>query len=254
MCIAFYAPPNTTIDRATLKRCFESNPHGAGFIIPTKNGPQVKKGFFKFKEWADCISHRLRRNKHGVIGHCRIATHGGVDELNCHPHIIASHNSAFVHNGIISQHCVKDSEFSDSILFGREVLEALPKNWNEVAGMKEQIEEYIGKHNKIIYAFDNGSVEIINKDTGIWDNGVWYSNSSFRESYYEHWDSKECVFCSQCNADLDEGEQLACEDIGLLDYVCRDCIPWEVKPEYEQFVTEYDFEASYWEKYANGQR
>ncbi len=252
MCIAFYAPPKTTIDRDTLRRCFEANPHGAGFIIPTPNGPKVKKGFFDFKSWADAISHNLRRNKHGVIGHCRIATHGNIDVVNCHPHSIESHGAAFVHNGIIGQHCVKDSKFSDSILFGKEILEELPQNWNELDGVKAKIETYIGKYNKIIYVFKNGIVEILNKSSGVESEGVWYSNDSFMErSEFEYF--TDFGFCNQCYLELEEEERIACDDLCLGDLVCLRCAPYEIKTEYEQLVFESNFE-NQWEKYENEYR
>lgn len=200
MCIAVHVPKGiTSVTEKIVRRCFENNSDGGGFIIPEPHKVQVYKGFFTVDSFVQALMPHLETNAHGVVFHCRIMTHGARDKKNCHPHKVVKHNAAFVHNGIISMmQKDKEDKASDSILFGRWCFGNLPQDWYKNATIRALIEHAIGGSNKIVYVSECGDVTILNEDNGSWDEGVWYSNKSYnyttyKGSYkgqcYQGWDS-----------------------------------------------------------------
>lgn len=244
MCIAAYIPPQKQVGDEILRRCFQSNDDGAGFIIPSPLGVQVYKGFFTVQQFLIGIEPFMRNNAFGIVFHCRIATHGTIDKKNCHPHRVKVHNAAFVHNGIISG--LEASKVkSDSIIFGETVLAELPKDWYRNLTLKRLIEEHIGNNNKIVYVSESSDVVILNEKEGEWSDGVWYSNASYKWAYslsstreFDWRGSKGDVqfadenfgYCPLCYIELDEsdvyiGEQLRIEPL------CLECMPKSLENE-----------------------
>ena len=78
---------------------------------------QVKKGVGKVSDVNEKLALDRLQGKVG-IGHTRWATHGGVTELNAHPHVCAKAEVAVVHNGIIENHLdLKNHLTSNGISF-----------------------------------------------------------------------------------------------------------------------------------------
>ena len=118
MCIALLIPKGEKITRETLEQCFQSNPHGAGFMLSDNNKLIIRKGYFTFAGfWASWIQAHKKYPDTDYVAHFRIATSGELDRQNCHPHKI-SEQLAYVHNGILDIDVPQKSKISDSQLIG----------------------------------------------------------------------------------------------------------------------------------------
>jgi hypothetical protein len=178
MCIAIYKPEGKEIERETLERCYDSNPDGAGYMFHKNDKLYVKKGFFSFSEFWQ--SYRRDRTKECVI-HFRIKTHGQINKDNCHPYLV-NDKFAFVHNGVISGYT--DNNKSDTWLFNEDVIQPFVNKWGNLGlfedPVKKLIESRIG-YSKLIFMDNTGNTKIFNEEKGYWDEGVWYSNTSYRK-------------------------------------------------------------------------
>lgn len=190
MCIAIYKKRGLTLSEATLKKCFESNPDGAGYMwteeLPGVGSQiQVRKGFFDFNTFYACWKEQAEKLDTDYVLHFRWATHGEKDKHNCHPHRI-NQRVAYVHNGILPIDVPVGSSVSDTILFARQYLNNLPRHWERSQKWLDEVGKRIGWGNKLIIMARDGHIAIVNENHGVWDSGVWYSNSGFRTYSYKY--------------------------------------------------------------------
>jgi glutamine amidotransferase len=182
MCIAIYKPADKTISEEILKECYRSNSDGAGFMYVQNKSLYVEKGFFTFDDFYE--AYKYHENKQVVL-HFRIKTHGPVVAENCHPFNI-NKGLAFVHNGIISGFGSHD--YSDTRAFNNEILKPLVSKWGNLSifqpAIKSLLESRIG-YSKLIFLDRHGNVNIFNESKGAWDDGIWYSNNSYKPYVYE---------------------------------------------------------------------
>ena len=177
MCIAIYKPEDQVISKAALKRCFEANPDGAGFMFAEDNKLHIHKGYFKFKTFYK--AYKDHETKQALV-HFRIKTHGKTDKTNCHPFLV-NDGLGFIHNGIISGY--GDDKLSDTIQFNNAILKKIVKKHGSMGlfddPMQELIENVIG-YSKLVFLDKKGNFNIMNEDKGHWYNKVWYSNDSYK--------------------------------------------------------------------------
>ena len=181
MCIAILAPKEKELTKETLETCWENNPDGAGLMFAFNGKLYVHKevvDFDSFYEYYKAMFDRFGADSPFAV-HFRIRTHGNIDLLNCHPHLV-NENLGFIHNGILSNVVVpKGSNISDTMVFNNTILKKLPPLALSSPGVIALLEKFCTS-NKLVFLDAKGNSLIINKKLGQEDDGIWFSNTSYQ--------------------------------------------------------------------------
>lgn len=177
MCIAILSPEGKIVSKETLAQCYKRNSDGAGYMYARDGVLHVHKGFFSFDEFYD--SYKPVEQEKCVI-HFRIKTHGDVSADNTHPFQV-SNDLAFVHNGMINIQ-EDNKHFSDTWHFNEAIIKPMYRDNRAFIKRlynQELIKSFIGG-SKLIFMDSKGRSTIINPEKGVWEDGVWYSNTSYK--------------------------------------------------------------------------
>lgn len=190
MCIIVAIPTNKDISKATLKRCWDNNPHGGGFMYANNGNVVTFREMYSFNRyWKELCKARLLFRKSGFVCHFRISTHGKINEDNCHPFLV-NKSLGFAHNGIIYS-APKSEDYSDTYMFNEVILKKLPSGFLSNPSIVSLIRSYIGSGSKLAFLNGSGIISIVNEKSGKWDNGVWYSNSGYKKlDYFDYGGTK----------------------------------------------------------------
>lgn len=197
MCIIVYKIAGKKIpSREILKNCFNNNNDGAGYMYADNGAVTIKKGFFDFNDFynqlkADAKKYDLR-NK-ALVLHFRIGTSGGLTKNKTHPFILTNKsklinkyngdaitcNAGVVHNGVLHNYVY--GGLSDTQNFIKDFLyNVYNSNLNE--NIKNKIIKNELNGDKLIILNNDGSVKKYGEF--IYENGVYYSNTSYQARYY----------------------------------------------------------------------
>lgn len=184
MCLLIYASPNNNPSKKALRRAAKNNPDGFGFAVRTNS----EVLYFKSMSIEDTIKEffdlRKRFPDSHSIFHLRITTHGATNLDNCHPFVV---DDAIVlaHNGMLP---IKEQD-------GKSDTRQFAEEWLPMMGVKEMLDtpqgfadlENFASGSKLAIVSANPNLDhpfyIVNERLGHWDNGVWYSNSSYTKNY-----------------------------------------------------------------------
>ena len=179
MCIISVEPKGLRNNKKDLQRMNACNQDGMGFAFSTGKKVIIKKfrSFDKFyPEYSQCKN--LYGKTSAFMVHFRIRTHGtNKGTANVHPFRV-NQDLVFSHNGTISG--VGDSEKkSDTRLFNEQILRRLKSNFLKDKTQRKLIESFIG-YSKLAFIDRAGRYEILNERKGLWSEGMWYSNETFK--------------------------------------------------------------------------
>ena len=173
-----------------LKNCFENNPDGAGWAgVNTDHLGRRKLTTYHSMEFENWLKKLRRFEKNNpdenMLIHTRIGTSGEESTFNCHPFNV-NKKLCFIHNGMIIS--VKKDPYgrkNDTQIFNEDILQGLPENWMEYDAILDMIEDYIG-YSKLAFLDEDGKYLILNEHKGVWKDGVWYSNDSYKKPKWKY--------------------------------------------------------------------
>lgn len=205
MCIAIAAAAGLVLDKETLENCFDNNNDGCGMAYIKDDAIQIFKSMYFEPFYEEYLRVTEENPTSPFLIHFRIKTHGLKDIDNCHPFMVDD-NITFIHNGIIrnAPDC-PEKKRSDTQMFNEHILKGLPDGWNYNEAIKNLITEYIGFGSKLaILDKRTKEIVIINESKGIWEDGVWFSNTSYktRAVSYSYYKKPHAVNCKNCNANI----------------------------------------------------
>lgn len=190
MCLLVVCKPNAIPKREELTEGACANPHGYGFAMII-DGKIFRYRTMSARKAVGKFIHMRQQYPQGyAIWHARYATHGVKNEDNCHPFQVGDDaDTVLAHNGVLDTFIGKDDKRSDTRIFAEDTL---PKLGGVCALEDENLYRMIegwASGSKIAVLTTNPNAQyqlyLINEKLGTWDdNGVWWSNSSYKRSTY----------------------------------------------------------------------
>ena len=196
MCIICVSPkrvrqPNVT----TIRRMFQNNPDGAGYMVARDGKVTISKGFMDVDEYIEAIRAEHFTAKDPVVYHFRISTQAGVNPQMTHPFPLSNRiehmkvldvecSCGVAHNGIIRLTTDRNNrEYSDTALFIANYLSLIIREPGDLKD--ERVLKLIHRLAGSKLAIMDGDGYIATVGEYINQKGLLFSNASFEtDTYY----------------------------------------------------------------------
>lgn len=188
MCMLTYVPAGIQPDTDALGNGAEHNQDGHGYAVVAGNRIIVGHSLdpeIMIKEFA---AVREQHADGPALFHSRFGTHGGVTKANCHPFRVGGdRRTVLAHNGILPEtvHPADGDRRSDTRIAAEDFVPARPFGSLAHRTARRRFERWLGPLNKVLIltvdpAYRDSAV-LLNEQAGLWDNGIWYSNTDYQD-------------------------------------------------------------------------
>lgn len=188
MCIICYSPAGTTPTELELYNCNSNNPDGFGWAIRTPNGIVTGKTMDSDSAIDQFLELRHEFIDFDAVYHARITTHGATMLENNHPFYVGDGRTVLVHNGMLPITPSEGDTRSDTRIFAEERLPAMGLGMLDKSKSRRKLEKWMAGSKMVIMSTRDDlrkDTYILNESSGVWDSGLWYSNSTY--SYASRW-------------------------------------------------------------------
>lgn len=207
MCIIIAKDKNSELPNMdTIETCFNHNSDGAGLMYVDKGQVVIDKGFMTFKELKKKLEVLYKRFNNfkdkSLVIHCRIGTSGTNTRENTHPYCISENykdlhrtkvvcDLGMVHNGIINQYTPIDNKHNtnDTQEFIMKYLTPIYEHYRDFYKNKyilEGLEDIT--NSRLVFLDSNDDLYYVGDFEE--ENGVKYSNSSYKPYTFKTYTSK----------------------------------------------------------------
>lgn len=189
MCLIAHVPAGRALTREDFDSAHSANSDGIGVMsadgVEKFYGKKMLKRARRYAAWL--ASHNV---EHAV--HWRYATHGAKGLALTHPFELPEGAGYLMHNGILHQTAARATAHdSDTSLFVRE-LSGVPRKRASRALYWDAVGRAIGTSNKFCVMHADGHFTIVNREAGVTESGIWYSNT-YSLARHSKWDDSYTV-------------------------------------------------------------
>lgn len=232
MCVICYSPADTMPTEQDLINSNSNNPDGFGWAIRTDSGIITGKTMDSDEAIDQFLELRSQHIGYDAVYHARITTHGVTALENNHPFMVGDDRTILVHNGMLPITVARGDSRSDTRIFAENVLPARGLGVLDKAKARRKLERWM-YGSKMVIMSTRGDLQqdtyILNESDGVWDKGLWFSNSSY--TYLNKWwqgpaitgDLIDDLWCFGCDTAWDLTSEEAYTGVCSKCFTCLDC-------------------------------
>lgn len=160
-----------------IESVYDYNSDGLGIMFPSNDGaPVALKTLPTTAEDARVwLSTHLPDDNRSIALHARFTTHGKTDMDNCHPYDLDG--GYMMHNGVLATGNKADPSKSDTWHYCRQFLDGQADAVFASETGRALLGDHIGDNNRFVFLGKDGQIYIVNRDTGVEYEGLWFSNT-----------------------------------------------------------------------------